>query len=138
MRHRYELVNEATQRKNKLTAICDELFPELTKVFKNPNLPIALDLREKFPTPQAVATASLGALREVRRRNRPSEADLLLLQQLAAESIGTKDHARQRGLLLEQDLLIKELRLIQEHLEHRSKIHRESASPKNQAPEKCM
>jgi hypothetical protein len=96
MRHRYELVKEATQRKNKLTAICDELFPELTKVFKNPNLPIALDLREKFPTPQAVATASLGALREVRRRNRPSEADLLLLQQLAAESIGTKDHARER------------------------------------------
>jgi transposase len=32
MRHRYELVNEATQRKNKLTAICDELFPELIKV----------------------------------------------------------------------------------------------------------
>ena len=25
MRHRYELVNEATQRKNKLTAICDEM-----------------------------------------------------------------------------------------------------------------
>ena len=32
MRHRYELVNEATQRKNKLTAICDEIFPELTQI----------------------------------------------------------------------------------------------------------
>jgi len=32
MRHRYELLNEATRRKNKLTAICDELFPELTQV----------------------------------------------------------------------------------------------------------
>ncbi len=32
MRHRYELVNEATQRKNKLTAICDELFPEFTLI----------------------------------------------------------------------------------------------------------
>src|SRR6266568_1494273 len=117
MRHRYELANEATQRKNKLTAICDELFPELTQVFKNPNLPTALDLRERFPTPQAVATASLIALREVRKRNRPSEADLTLLQQLAAQSIGTKDLARQRGLLLEQALLIKELRLIQDHLE---------------------
>ncbi len=42
MRHRYELVNETTQRKNKLTAICDELFPELTQVFKNPNPTIAL------------------------------------------------------------------------------------------------
>jgi len=117
MRHRYELANEASQRKNKLTAICDELFPELTKIFKNPNLPIALNLRKKFPTPQAVATASLVALREVRRSSHPSEAQLILLPQLAAQSIGTKDVARQRGLLLEQDLLIKELRLIQEHME---------------------
>lgn len=117
MRHRYELVNEATRRKNKLTAICDELFPELTQVFKNPNLPTALDLREKFPTPHAVATASLVTLREVRRSSHPSEAQLVLLQQLAAQSIGTKDLARQRGLLLEQELVIKELRLLQDHLE---------------------
>jgi transposase len=117
MRHRYELVNEATQRKNKLTAICDELFPELTKVFKNPNLSVALDLREKFPTPHAVAAASLIALREVRQRNHPSETELVELQSLAAQSIGTKNLARQRSLLLEQDLLIKELRLIQNHLE---------------------
>src|SRR5712692_8381349 len=117
MRHRYELANEATQRKNKLTAICDELFPELTQVFKNPNLPTALDLRERFPTPHAVATASLVALREVRRGCRPSEGQLAKLQQLAAQSIGTKDLARQRGLVLEQELLIKELRLIQTHLE---------------------
>ena len=37
MRHRYELVHESTQRKNKLTAICDELFAELTHVFKDTN-----------------------------------------------------------------------------------------------------
>jgi transposase len=117
MRHRYELINESTQRKNKLTAICDELFPEFTKVFKNPNLTVALDLREKFPTPHAVAMANLPALREVRRKSYPSEADLILLQRLAAQSIGTKDLAGQRGLLLEQALLIKELRLIQDHLE---------------------
>jgi transposase len=117
MRHRYELANEATQRKNKLTAICDELFPELTQIFKNPNLTIALELREKFPTPQAVATASSIALREVRKRNHPSEAQFVLLHQLAVQSIGTKDVARQRGLVLEQGLLIKELRLIQEHME---------------------
>ena len=86
MRHRYELANEATQRKNKLTAICDELFPELTQVLKNPNLTIALDLREKFPTPHAVATASLIALREVRRGCRPSEGQLAKLQELAAAS----------------------------------------------------
>src|SRR5437764_755011 len=117
MRHRYELVNEATQRKNKLTAICDELFPELTQIFKNPNLLIALDLREKFPTPQAVATASLPALREVRKKNHPSEAQLVLLQSLADQSIETRDSVRQRSLLLEQELLIKELHLLQQHLE---------------------
>lgn len=32
MRHRYELVRECTQRKNKLTAICDELFPEFAGI----------------------------------------------------------------------------------------------------------
>jgi transposase len=117
MRHRYELAIEATQRKNKLTAICDELFPELTQVLKNPNSPIALDRREKFPTPQAIATTSLVTLREVRRGNRPSEVQLEQLQSLAAQSIGTKDVARQRGLVLEQGLLIKELRLMQEHTE---------------------
>jgi len=117
MRHRYELVNEATQRRNKLTAICDEVFPEFTRVFRDPNRPMALDLREKFPTPQAIATASLVALGEVRRRCHPSEAQLAQLQQLATKTIGTKNVARQRGLVLEQGLLIKELRLIQEHLE---------------------
>jgi transposase len=117
MRHRYELVNEATQRKNKLTAICDELFPELTQVLKDPNLTTALALRERFPTPHALATASFTTLSEVRVGRRPSDADLLHLQQLAAQSIGTKDVARQRSLVLEQSLLIKELRLIQEHLE---------------------
>jgi transposase len=31
VQHHAELVQESTQRKNKLTAICDELFPELTR-----------------------------------------------------------------------------------------------------------
>jgi hypothetical protein len=62
MRHRYELVQECTQRKNKLTAICDELFPAMTQVLKDPNLPTALALREHFPTPQALAIAPFSAL----------------------------------------------------------------------------
>src|SRR5262249_46483609 len=37
IQHRYELTRESTQRKNKLTAICDELFPEFTQVFHDPN-----------------------------------------------------------------------------------------------------
>src|SRR5260370_743887 len=37
VRHHYELVRESTQRKNKLTSICDELFPEFTRLLRNPN-----------------------------------------------------------------------------------------------------
>jgi len=116
MRHRYELVNEATRRKNKLIAICDELFPEFTNVLKDPNAPIALDLREHFPTPSAIAAANPVELRKIRRRNHPSEAQFLQIQQLAVQSIGTKDAARQHSLIIEQALLIQELRLLQNHL----------------------
>lgn len=85
MRHRYELSHMSTQYRNKLTAICDELFPELVQVFHDPNLPTALAFREAFPTPHAVAVASLNDLRVVRQRNFPSEAQLLRLQQLTKE-----------------------------------------------------
>jgi len=118
VRHRYELVRESTQRKNKLTAICDEIFPEFTRVLKDPNLSTALTLRERFPTPHAMATASLTALREARGYTRTlPESKLLELQQLAACSIGIKDLTRQRSLVLEQGQLIQELRLLQHHIE---------------------
>jgi hypothetical protein len=64
--HREELITESAQRKNKLTTLCDEIFPELTRILKDPNSQTALALREAFPTPQAVATASLSALQAVR------------------------------------------------------------------------
>lgn len=118
IRHRYELVHEATQRKNKLIAICDELFPEMTRVLKDPNSPTALALRERLPTPAALATASQQLLLEIRgKAYAVSDAKLLELQQLALQSIGTKDLTRQHGLVLEQTQLIKELRLLQEHIE---------------------
>lgn len=117
IRHRYELVREATQRKNKLTAICDEVFPEFTRILHDPNAPTALALREHFPTPASLATASLGDLQRVRGKARIfGDAKLLELQRLAAESIGTKDLIRQRGLILEQTQLTHELRLLQEHI----------------------
>lgn len=125
IRHRYELQQESTQRKNKLTSLCDQLFPEITQIFKNPNLPTALLLRERFPTPQALAAAPLTVLQEVRGKNHYfSDAKLLALQQLASQSIGVKDAIRQRSLILEQQQLIKELRLIQEHIEQlEAEIH---------------
>jgi transposase len=116
-RHRYELMQESTQRKNKLTAICDELFPEYTQIFKNPNNGTALAIREQFPTPHAIATASLTALLKERIYCHPSDAKLAQLQQLASQTIGTKDVARQRCLVLEQKQVIKELKLLHEHIE---------------------
>src|SRR5256886_10037892 len=91
IRHRYELIQESTQRKNKLTAICDEVFPELTRVVKDPNSLFALALREQFPTPQALAAISLTTLVKIRGGARSiSEAKLLELQRLAAQSIDRK------------------------------------------------
>jgi transposase len=117
IRHRYELSQECTQRKNKLIAICDELFPEMTTVLKDPTLAMALAIREQFPTPSAIATAPLTMLAQLRTRSRPSNAQLVELQQLAKETIGTKDIIRQRGLVLEQTQLIRELRVLQEHIQ---------------------
>jgi transposase len=117
VRHRYELIAESTQRKNKLLAICDEIFPELTQVMKDPTLPSALALRKQFPTPAALATASVSTLQAARIGHYPSDAKLVELQRLAVQSIGTKEPARLRGLTFEQEQLIEELTLIHKHLE---------------------
>jgi transposase len=120
IQHRYELSHQCTRLRNKLTAISDELFPEFTQIFRDPNREVALSFRVKFPTPHALATASLAALRKIRVRSFPSEHQLVKLQELASQTIGTKDIDRQRSLILEQELLIKELQLVLEHLERLS------------------
>ena len=118
VRHHYELVVENTQRKNKLTSICDDLFPEFTRLLRNPNLPTALALRSRFPTPAQLALASFEELREARGRTcSVSDAKLVELQRLAAQSIGTKEPTRVRGLVFEQKQLMAELKLLGEHLE---------------------
>ncbi len=114
--HRDELIRERTQRKNKLTAICDELFPELTRISKDPNSAAALALRMAFPTPAILATASLSALLATRRGTYPSTAKLVELQRLATQTIGTHDAARERGLTFEQNQLIVELALLEHHI----------------------
>ena len=116
VQHHAELVQESTQRKNKLTSICDELFPELTRLLRNPNLPTALALRSRFPTPADLAAAPFTELREARGRTcSVSNAKLLELQRLAGQSIGVTDPARVRGLVIAQKQLIAELKLLEEH-----------------------
>ncbi len=92
IRHRYELVREATQRKNKLIAICDEIFPELTQVLKDPTLPTALAIRERFPTPHTLATASLSALAVGERENAIS----LGCETACPPALGRHQHRNQR------------------------------------------
>jgi hypothetical protein len=117
VQHRAELVRESTRRKNKLTGICDQLFPEFTQVFKNPNGETALAIRAKYPTPHAIAIAALSELCALRMGHRPSKTDLARLQDLAAQTIGVHDVVRERGLAFEQSQLIREQMLLQEHLE---------------------
>ena len=116
VRHRYELQHEATQRKNKLTAIADELFPELTVIYKDPNTESALALRDQYPTPADVVRAEIEDVCATRKRTQPSREQLLELQQLARQSIGTKDASRCISLVFEQQLLSAELRLFREHI----------------------
>lgn len=118
VQHHAELVRESTQRKNKLPSICDELFPELTRLLRNPNLPTALALRSRFPTPSDLALASFAELRAARGRTcSVSDAKLVELQRLAAHSIGAKDPARVHALVFEQKQLIAELNLLGDHLQ---------------------
>lgn len=117
VRHRYELTQEMTRHKNKLIAICDQLFPEFTQVFADPNGDTALNIREAFPSAAAIASAPLDALKSCRTWRRPSTKDLMRLQELARTSIGCCDEARLRGLRFEQQQLITELRTLSTHLD---------------------
>ena len=118
MGHRHELVHESTQRKNKLTALCDQLFPEFTLVIKDPNAPAALQIRERFPTAEALATATLDAVCAAKgNAQRHGTADMIRLQDLARHSIGVTDPTLYESLAFEQRQLIRELRLLQEHLD---------------------
>jgi transposase len=117
VQRRAELTSDMTARKNKLTAICDETFPELTEIFVDPNGATALIVRERFPMPVDITIASIDELLTCRTRTRPSRDALLKLQDLARQTIGTCDESRLFGLRLEQTQLIAELRLLQTHID---------------------
>lgn len=114
VRMHYELTQQHTRLLNKLTALCDEIFPELCQVVRDPNLRFALDLRERFPTPDLIARATFSELQALKHGHKPTDQKLLELQELARHSIGLKEEHRLRGLLLEQSQLIASLRLVAE------------------------
>jgi transposase len=49
IQHRYELSHECTQRRNKLTSICDELFPSSRPSFAIPTFPQPWRSGRSFP-----------------------------------------------------------------------------------------
>jgi len=116
VQHRFELQSECTMRKNKLTALLDEIFPEFTLVCKDPNLASALALRSAFPTPAAIAAASLQELYAARLWTYPGNVALAHLQELAASTIGTKSVYRQQSIIIEQRQIVAELRLQERHI----------------------
>lgn len=116
VQHRNELGVEIGRRQNKLYAICDELFPEFTQIYDDPNSVSALNLREKFPTPEAVASATLDELAATRVYRFPGRKQLERLQALARETIGTKDARRRESLLIEQQFLIRQKRALDQDL----------------------
>lgn len=117
VQRRTELTKGIVVRKNKLIAICDEVFPELTEIFKDPNGIGSLNIRKKFPTPHAIAAASMEELVACRVGTKPGSKALLRLQELAQVTIGTRNQARLSALSLEQTQLIVEMHLLQTHLE---------------------
>lgn len=115
VRRHFELTQRIVSHKNKLVAICDELCPEIALIFKNVNCSAALAVRERFPLPEQLAGAPIAQMNECRRGHRPAIDDLIRLQRAVVESIGTKNPGRQVGLAIEQNQLIQELRMLQEH-----------------------
>lgn len=115
VQHQRELAREDTRRRNKLTALADQIFPEITQVCKDPNAVSILSLRDAFPTAEAFATAPAEAIRAARRGTFPSNANILRLQDLATTSIGLTEPRHVQSLVLEQKQLIAELMLIRAH-----------------------
>lgn len=115
--HRSEMIQERTRRENKLISIADEIFPELSSFFSDMGSLSCINLREHFPTPEAVAAATIDELAATRTRYQPSREKLALLQEAARATIGVKAGHRRDALLLEQEQLITEWRLLTRHID---------------------
>lgn len=115
--YRADLARQITRARNQLTAISDTLFPEFVLIFKDVNNPTARIFREKYPTPAAVAAASLDDLKACQIWRYPGKAALERLQALAKQSIGIKEPGRIRAQVLQQSLLIRQLRTLEENEE---------------------
>lgn len=115
--YHYDLSKQIVRVKNQLIGISDLLFPELSLIFKNVNLPTARTFRVRYPTPADIAAASLDDLIATRTETastRPGKNALLRLKALASHSIGIKSPDHIRALITRQKLLIRQLRTLEE------------------------
>lgn len=106
-----DLDKDIVRRKNQLKAISQELFPESVGFYGDHACPSALSLWQAFPTPSAIASASLDALLSTRNKKArvPSAESFAQLQEAARKSIGQKDQIRVEELVFRQNQLIEEL-----------------------------
>lgn len=64
-RYRADFVRKRTMQKNKATAQCDKLFPELAEVIGGVNCKAARAVMRQFQTPQAVASTDIRTLTKI-------------------------------------------------------------------------
>lgn len=113
-----------TQLLNKLTAISDQLFPEMTKIYKCTHSPSALALREQFPSPADIAGAKMDDLLATRLHYKPGRLQMVELQELARQTVGLTDPIVVDRLLFEQKQIIEELRLLEKQVkEIEARLH---------------
>lgn len=126
--HRAELVRESTRRRNQLTALIDESFPEFTEVYKDPNTLSALQMRAAYPTPETILAASVDDLCKARPYTHPSRLRLMELRDLARTSIGVRGD-RLRSLVIEQRQLIDCLLLLYKQIDEVETLIEETITP---------
>ena len=112
------LVRERTRMINLLKGLLDSLFPEFTRVFKDPCGVTALSVLSTCSVPQAIAGMSQGEfIAEIKTHHRGTrlmQRKLREIHEAAGRSIGIA--AGSRSLSLEVFFLIEKLALIREQL----------------------
>jgi hypothetical protein len=117
MRHRYELVNESTRAKKQAHGHLRRAGSGIHARLQRSELADSIGATSKVSHPSCRGNGKPDGTSGSEKKEFSLGSPIgCVAAACRGIRIGTKDAARQRGLLLEQELLIKELLLIQEHL----------------------
>lgn len=104
-RHRRRLVKERTGLKNRATATCDRLFPELAEVFGGLQSAAARAVMKEYGLPSIVANTNIRTLTKTLKTasgGRFNRSDAEVLKKLAKQSVGSTYAAEQFAFKLKQ------------------------------------